>query len=168
MKIKYEETPVEDLNENSWNPNQMDESDFNHLVREIKRVGCLQPILVDKGNLIIDGAHRLRACMLAGLKIIPVIRILDKLSETEKQVLTINMNKIKGVNEPKRYAELLAQLLEVRKTDELMGLINMSNSELAGLLSQLKGVVEDDYAGEPPAEPVSKHGDLIELQSGGG
>jgi len=39
--MKYDVIKISELKTNTWNPNEMQESDYEHLKREIKRVGFI-------------------------------------------------------------------------------------------------------------------------------
>jgi len=56
--MEYKKLKIDELKPNEYNPNEMTEATLNHLVAEMKRVGFLQPVLVNKKRIIIDGEHR--------------------------------------------------------------------------------------------------------------
>ena len=58
---------------NTYNPNEMTKRQQTTLAKEIKTKGFLQPILVNKQHIIIDGEHRWRAAQEAKLEEIPCI-----------------------------------------------------------------------------------------------
>lgn len=126
------EVNIDDPQPNDYNPNLMDKSTFKFLVKEIRKRGMVQPILVNKDYVIIDGEHRWRAAKEAGLKTIHVVLIDMEL--TEAQVQTINMNLIKGEFDPGKFADLLTSLLSAHEKEALAKLINMPEKELDELM----------------------------------
>ena len=49
---------AKDLNPNDYNPNRVLTDEFKLLALNIVRFGWIQPILINKNNIIIDGFHR--------------------------------------------------------------------------------------------------------------
>ena len=126
--MKYKKLKINTLRPNEYNPNEMTESILNHLVAELKRIGFLQPILVNKKGIIIDGEHRWLAAQEAGLKEVPVIEV--DMSEKEAKLTTVNMNQIKGDLNPLKFAELLIDLRKDFQLEDLSETFNMSMGEL--------------------------------------
>lgn len=129
MKIK--EIKLNKFKENPWNPNEMTERTFNHLKKEYKRVGFLQPILarpIGDYYEIIDGEHRWKAAKLLGLDTIPAVIV--ELTDEQAKITTLNMNSIKGSNNPIKYAELLIDLEKKYDIKVLGDLLNAKTAEL--------------------------------------
>jgi hypothetical protein len=55
---------------------------------------------------------------------------------------------------------LKLELGELKESDFDLGLIGFSDDELSALLAETAGMTDSDEAPEPPAEPVSKVGDV--------
>ena len=116
---------------NPWNPNEMVESQFKHLQEEYKRIGYLQPILVrpkDDNYEVIDGEHRFRAYEDLKLKTIPAI--VKEMDDTTAKFTTLNLNKIKGENNPVKYAELLSELKKEVDLKTISEILKLSEVEL--------------------------------------
>lgn len=137
-KIEIQDIEIDKIYPNKWNPNTMSERTFEHLKAEYQRVGYLQPILVrrvgDKYE-IIDGEHRWRAGVELGFKKLKCI-IVDFDEKTAK-LTTINMNHIKGIEDPFKLSELIKDLNTVIDTDELSKILDMDKLELQSLLGLL-------------------------------
>ncbi len=69
----------------------MQEQVFDELVADIRQRGIMVPVLIDESANVIDGAHRIRAAHLLGLKSVPTI-IASGLSEDEKWDLAQDLN----------------------------------------------------------------------------
>jgi len=129
--MKIEKINISLIKPNPWNPNKMSDRTYKHLVKEFKRVGYLQPILVRKKENfyeIIDGEHRFLAAKEVGLKEIECV-VLDNLPDEEAKILTINMNKIKGVEDPILLNELIDNLKEKIDFDYLKEVLDLDEFE---------------------------------------
>lgn len=52
-----------------------DLGDLTGLEQSIRKLGLLQPVLVDRSRVLVAGARRLEACRRAGLSRIPVVQL---------------------------------------------------------------------------------------------
>jgi len=130
-KMKLKEIEISKVRFNPWNPNEMVDSQFKHLQEEYKRVGYLQPILVrpkDGNYEVIDGEHRFKAYEDLKLKTIPAI--IKEMDDTTAKFTTLNLNKIKGENNPVKYAELLAELKKEVDIETITQVLKMNTNEL--------------------------------------
>ncbi len=109
-----------DLEENPWNPNILGDKLFTKLKGNIEREGFLDPLLVrelgvPKGGSpkfqILDGAHRFRAGKELDMSSFPCI-ILKEISDEGARFLTLNMNNIRGTDDPMLLSRLLTELHE--------------------------------------------------------
>ena len=129
MNIK--KLDVDELEENPWNPNEMTESIFEHLKKEYERVGILQPILVRPHNethQIVDGEHRWRAAK--QMDIDEITCVVKEMTDEEAKITTLNMNEIKGTNNPIKETEVIMDLKEENDVEELSELLVKSENEL--------------------------------------
>lgn len=141
---KMVEVPIEKVVPNDFNPNVMDEKEFNLLVKNVQEVGMAVPITVvekkDGTFMIIGGEHRWKACRLIGMKTIPaVVYTEDKMDEDLAKFQTMRLNMIHGKIDPKKFVDMYMGLSgkyseEVLK--ESMGFINQA--EWDRLLSKVK------------------------------
>lgn len=103
-----------DLKPYAGNAKKHDEAQIANVMQSIKDFGVVQPIVVDKDNVLIIGHCRLIASKRLKLKEVPVVR-LDYLSEDEAQKLRLLDNKL---NESEWDFDLLAeQIPELDFTD---------------------------------------------------
>lgn len=82
------------INPNPNNPRIVKDYKYKSLVKSIKDFPdmlSIRPIVVNKDMFVLGGNMRLRACIEAGIKEIPVI-IADKLTEKEQREFTIKDN----------------------------------------------------------------------------
>lgn len=102
MRTTEAEIPLKRLDEPARNPNHMEPEEYQALVQAIRHRGFLQPILVNKHDdgveptyEIIDGVHRKRAALEAGLETAKCI-VTHELPREVIETLRIGMNKLRG------------------------------------------------------------------------
>lgn len=106
---------VEDLNANEYNPNVVQSAEMKLLELSIVRNGWIHPIIINKDMTIIDGFHRSTLAKtskkiqgISGRKVPAVI--LD-LTEAERMLLTIRINRAKGSHVAFRMADIVKKLI---------------------------------------------------------
>jgi len=140
------------------NPNVMDPHTFDALVASIKRDGFLQPILVVEENdklLLIDGVHRTRAAIEAGLVTIPAVIAPDR---GRAEILRIALNKMRGELDLSEIGRQLQQLLDTGLTNEDLTYTGFASWEVDALLESSASLTDADLDGadtSPPA-PATK------------
>jgi len=134
--MKIENIKISELKELPDNPTEMDQETFEFLVREIKKKGFLQPILITSDNYIIDGAHRVAAAKI--LKIYEVPAVIIDAKKHEIQIDRIAMNKIKGSMSPLKLAQNIYDLQKLYDGKKLEMLISFKENEQNDLLKLLK------------------------------
>lgn len=106
-----------DINPNDWNPNEMSESEFAMLLDNISRLGFADPLLVTKDGdnkyKVVDGEHRYRAALLAGLEEIPAVVV--ELTEEDQRLQTVRMNQIKGEWNPTKFNNLVNDMMQKKE-----------------------------------------------------
>lgn len=175
MKLHIQDLPIASLIARERNPNKMTNEQFELLVGAIKRVGCVQPVLVRRlppleelstkvretaaslgaGWEIIDGFHRVNACKQAGLTHVPAV-IIDS-DEQMAAALQLGLNRMRG-EVSLNAAVIELQLLEGSTYTELCG---FAPDEIDALLTQDTGIdIEEALEGasanvpEEQAEPA--------------
>lgn len=94
--------PVEEIEPNSWNTNEMDPEDFDLLVSEIKEVGFIDPLqvvpMVDGGFRLLGGEHRWKAAQELGMDEIPCTVLSDERWQEEdlQKFVTVRLNQLHG------------------------------------------------------------------------
>jgi hypothetical protein len=138
------EIPIDKVVPNIWNPNVMDEKEFNLLVQNYQKLPGAVPITVVKKNdgtyMIIGGEHRWKAARLTGEKTIRAVVYKEgEIDEDLAKFQTMRLNMIHGKIDPKKFVDMYMGLSgkyseEVLK--ESMGFINQA--EWDRLLSKVK------------------------------
>jgi ParB-like chromosome segregation protein Spo0J len=106
---------VEKLNANNWNPNRVHKAELRLLELSLLSTGWIQPILVNRNNIIIDGFHRWRLSN-DSKKIREIyngkvpVAVLDIDDATAKAV-TVRINRAKGTHVAVEMHKLVHSLL---------------------------------------------------------
>jgi len=133
------------------------------LAASLVEYGWTAPVLVSDAGEIIAGHGRLLAAQQLGLDEAPVIRLAHLTPEQVRayRIADNRLSELSGWDE-----ELLAAELQALGADGFdLGLTGFEGAELDRLLALIDGDGEGEAAGEdavpePPAEPVSRVGDL--------
>lgn len=106
---------VDELVSNDYNPNVVLKQELSLLEFSILKNGWIQPILVTNTGIIIDGFHRFmlaktsqKVSALTGGKV-PVVRM--DISEPERMMLTIRINRAKGNHVAIKMHEIIDSLV---------------------------------------------------------
>jgi len=157
---------VDALTGNPRNPNRHSNEQIRLLAKIIKHQGWRAPITVsNRSGFIVRGHGRLAAAKLLGAEQVPVDRQ-DYATEAEEWADLVADNRLSELSEMDNptLKELLQQLdsgmLEVAGVD--MELTGYTDQALAELMSQFDTGEEPQEveAPEPPAQPVTRSGDL--------
>lgn len=134
--------PINQIKENAWNPNEVDEFEFSILVKNIKdkKIGYTQPIevrAIGKDEYeIVDGAHRLRACKEAGLT--EVECVVSNYDDTQAKLETLAKNKLRGAINIVKAANLIAELNKDITLDDIGGRVGFKKQELEDQIKLLE------------------------------
>lgn len=157
--MRIEEIKIKDLKPYGRNAKKHPDKQIQNIANSLTQFGWKQPLVIDSNNVIVVGHGRYLGAKKAGFDTAPCIRA-DDLTEDEIKAYRLADNKL---NESEWDSELLD--LELDELDELD---DIDISDFGFELSDGGGAVntevsEDDYDGEPPAEPRAKVGDLYQL-----
>jgi hypothetical protein len=109
MKIvESKVVPIDSIKPNLYNPNSMRDSIYKFLKKSIKKRGFLDPVVVNKNGIIIDGEHRWKALKELGSTEVEV-KVLD-ISDEECKAETINLNLTKGTFDIEKLGQILLEL----------------------------------------------------------
>lgn len=108
MIVESKIVSIDSIHPNEYNPNEMRDSVYKFLKKSIKKRGFLDPVIVNKNGVIIDGEHRWKALKELGEPEVEV-KILD-ISDEECKAETINFNLTKGTFDAERLGSILLEL----------------------------------------------------------
>lgn len=120
---------------NDYNPNSVQPDEMKLLEYSINSVGWIQPILITTENVIIDGFHR---ATLARLKDWEVPCAVLSVSEAERMLITIRINRAKGTHIAFKMSEIIKKLIDefYLPKDYVASAIGASLSEIELLLME--------------------------------
>lgn len=152
--------PIDRVKPYDKNP-RINDGSVDSVARSISQYGFRQPIVVDKGGVVIVGHTRLKAAKKLGMTEVPV-HVASDLSETKARALRIADNKTHEL--AGRDVDLLSA--EVRALSTLPGFddfeLGMGPKELETAMNPdgRDGLVDADDVPEPPKKVKTKRGDL--------
>ena len=161
----YDEiVPIGKLRPNPRNPNKHPQDQLEKLGKIIRGNGWRNPITVStRSGLIVKGHGRLLTAELEELKEVPVEYQNYESDEAELADLTAD-NRIAELAEmdSKMLADIFADIDTGAIDFELSGYSEEEYGELASALSEAvhKNLDDPDAVIEPPAEPITKYGDI--------
>jgi len=153
---------IDSLHPDPANARVHDERNLETIQASLVRFGQVEPLVVQQGTgRIIGGSGRLVAMKRLGWSEVAIVEI--DLSAIDATALGIALNRTAELADwdPSALAQLLASL-RVENALEGVGFDELEIDELVASLKDLDpaGVCDDPGAGEPPANPVSRLGDL--------
>lgn len=144
--LKIETVLLETLHPAKWNPNSLPLKKYNHLKREIVRVGIVRPILVMMDGTIINGEHRWRAAREMGFSEVPICRL--DVDEATAKTLSVNLNAIHGEMDQDKLAMVIAGLEIDFPKDDLLEILDYTEKDLAKVMESSSR--DMDKPKEPP------------------
>ena len=136
------------------------------IAASIAEFGFVNPVLVDAAGVLVAGHGRVLAAKRLGLASVPAIR-LAHLTEAQARALRLADNQI-ALNSGWDEALLAAELARIRDDGFDLAALGFDPASLdallAGVATDAGGAVtsgdEDAEAPEPPADPITRPGDL--------
>jgi DNA modification methylase len=154
-----EHWPLDRLIPYARNARTHSEDQVAQIAASIVEFGWLNPVLVDDAGNVIAGHGRLLAARKLGLDSVPVIRAFH-LTPAQVRAYRLADNRLaelSGWNEEMLAAELAA----LRDEDVDLGLLGFDDAEIDRLLAEPgEELGAADEAPDPPADPISRPGDL--------
>ncbi len=159
MMLTVEAWPVARLIPYARNPRRNDEA-VDRMCAAIREFGFRIPVVARSDGTVVDGHLRLKAAQRLGLPEVPVA-VADDLSETQIKAFRLLANRSASWAEWDN--ELLAlELKDLQDAGYDLGFTGFDAGELKGLMDDgpANGLTDEDAVPEPPADPVTKPGDL--------
>lgn len=161
---KIEVIGIEKLIPYAKNSRTHSDEQVAQIAASIKEFGFNNPVLVDKGDVIIAGHGRVMAARKCGLTEVPCIR-LGHLTETQRKAYIIADNRL-ALNAGWDNELLTIELNELLADDFALEILGFDLDELKALLDPLEptvGLTDEDAVPEVPDEPKTKLGDIYRL-----
>ena len=135
--------PVDDLKANHYNPNRVMNAEMNLIEKSILKTGWIQPILVNKNKVIIDGFHRWTLSRLSTQLrdryhgTVPCA-VLD-VSDAEAMIITVRINRAKGTHLAFRMADYVKEIVEKHKVP-----IDQLARDIGATLDEVQLLMQND------------------------
>lgn len=124
---------IENIHPNEWNPNEMNEAEFNRLVKEIKDVGFITPLEVvpyldeatgETRYVILGGEHRYRAAKILGLAKVPctILRHKKFADKDFQKAMTVRLQVLHGQLNKDKMVKLFQDFAEKYSSDQIQDL----------------------------------------------
>jgi DNA modification methylase len=159
--MKILQVPVVDLSHDPANARKHPERNLDTIVASLRRFGQQKPIVIDRNNIVRAGNGTLEAAKRLGWEKIDCVR--TELNGADATAYAIADNRTAELAEWDD--EVLAATLNGLALEEgLLEAAGYDEEELAAMLAEIDdaavGEVTEDEVPEPPAEPITKPGDL--------
>jgi site-specific DNA-methyltransferase (adenine-specific) len=130
------------------------------VMASLKEFGFRQPLVVDKDGIIIVGHTRYKAAQKLGLEKVPV-HVAKDLTQAQIKAYRIADNQTATIADW-NYELLPLELTQLQDANFDLELLGFDSTELAKLLDPgiKDGLTDPDDVPEPPAEPITKPGDI--------
>ena len=157
--MKIEQRSLSEIKPYEKNPRLNDDA-VDAVARSIQEFGFRQPIVVDRGGVIVVGHTRWKAAMKLGLTEVPV-HVATELTPEQAKAYRIADNKT-GELATWNLELLPTELAELQALDVDLGLLGFDENELAQLLDPgvKVGLTDPDDIPAPPDEATTRPGDL--------
>ena len=157
LEIRY--FPVADLIPYARNARTHSDAQVAQVAASIREFGWTNPVLIDPAGGIIAGHGRVLAARKLDMDEVPCIT-LGHLTETQRRAYVLTDNKL-ALNAGWDEEMLRLELTDLQEMGADLGLIGFGENELAKLLvDPAAGLTDPDDAPEPPADPISRPGDI--------
>jgi DNA modification methylase len=160
--LLIEQWPLDRLLPYAANARTHSDEQIAQIAGSIAEFGFNVPCLIDERGVLIAGHGRLLAAKRLGLTEVPVIR-LDHLTDAQARAFRIADNQI-ALNAGWDDAMLSAEVARLKEDGVDLELLGFAEDELDRLLDGLDGdagqTQGEDEVPEPPAEPITRPGDL--------
>ena len=160
--LQVEQWPIERLLPYTANARTHPEDQVAQIAGSIAEFGLNVPCLVDERGVLVAGHGRLLAARRLGLPEVPVIR-LGHLTDAQARAFRIADNQI-ALNAAWDDEMLAAEVARLKEDRVDLDLLGFDEAELDRLLDDLNGTDGgtdgEDVVPEPPADPVTRPGDL--------
>jgi DNA modification methylase len=161
--IRLESIPVAELKSHPRRLRKSDAAHIREVANSISAFGFNVPLLVGRGNLVIDGETRLEAARLLALPTAPCIRV-EHLDDEAQRLLRLAINRLaeKGSWD---LEELQAEFSELVLADAPIELTGFGSDEVDQIIIGDEADHIEMGQLEPPsgAAPISRIGDLFQL-----
>jgi DNA modification methylase len=127
-EAKIERVKISTLKFDSSNPNQMTSRQMEALDKSMNTYGCVQLVIVDQDNNIVDGAHRAEILKSEGQDELDIVRVVLP-TDADRRILRQTMNKLRGLHDPALDAAEFIEILKQNKEKQLFETSNIRETD---------------------------------------
>ena len=166
-QLNAQQIPLDKLREATWNANVVKAATMAKLRRSLVEFGVVENLVArphpsEPGAFeVLSGNHRLRLLHELCYRTAPVVLV--ELDDARARLLAQTLNRTRGKDDPAAYARLLDEILSELAVEEVVSYLPETEATIDLVLHGLDGEPEPERALAPPAEPLSKPGELYEL-----
>jgi len=155
--MQVELLPIADFTADPENARLHDDRNLEAIARSLKAFGQQKPIVVDRDGIIVAGNGTVAAASSLGWTEIAVVRTGLNKDEARAYAIADNRTAELATWDEERLAATLGEL-----DVDLAGAVGFSEEELGAMLEPFDAseAVEEEPTPEPPADPITKPGDL--------
>ena len=155
LRLQIEYVSPSSLIANELNPKMHPDRQINALVRAIKEVGFIAPIIIDRRNGIVAGHGRVLAALKAGITTIPAVRV-EHLNEHQLRSLMLADNRLSELG--KIDQQLLAANLKLLTVEGIDLYVEAATAFTMGEVDAILEAADESGDGDPDDEPVEIEG----------
>ena len=136
--LEVVELPVDRLDPDPDNPNEVSPKLMEALRRDIAERGFVQPVLVRPSGsryIIIDGEHRWKVLQALGAETLPCV--IDDADPDQAKMRMVTMNRLRGKFDPTKLASVLRELAQEMDEAELIERLGMDDEEFETTLREV-------------------------------
>lgn len=160
MQDSLKSISLKKLRDHPDNPNRMSGSSYRKLVRNIRRSGRYEPLVVrphpqvDNAYQIINGHHRRQALQELGYD--KADCVVWEIDDEQADILLASLNRLGGSDEPEKKLRLLRRLSKSYQARELSKLLPQTKKQIEKLLNfkAVQAPAPDVTSGGPFAQPM--------------
>jgi hypothetical protein len=155
----------DDLIANHYNPNRVMNAEMNLIEKSILKTGWIQPILINKNKVIIDGFHRWTLSKLSTQLrekyngSVPCA-VLD-VSDAEAMIITVRINRAKGTHLAFRMADYVKEIVEKHRVP-----IDQLARDIGATLDEVQLLMQNDVFAAKDIENWTYSEAWIPVESG--
>jgi hypothetical protein len=134
VSVKLQDIELSKITFDKTNPNRMNEKQLKGLEQSIKDHGFLQPIILNKKFVTVDGEHRTKAMRNLGYVTIPAI-VVDK-EEVDQKLVRQIMNKLSGSHDYEKDAQEFKIFLDNDRIKDMSKYLNQHQDDFLKVIDQ--------------------------------
>lgn len=166
QEYKVANLPLSKIKLDDTNPNVVPKETMEAIRKIMKKYGYLDPVIVDKNHVMVDGEHRFKIYKEFGKTEIPTIIATKCDTVTDRKMLRQYLNKVRGKHDKKKDAFEFKAIFDEGKLDEFTAILGTPIEDIQRQLEKefdLTFAQKETTLPEKPAKPKSKLGDIYQL-----